>query len=203
MGQAAARNGLRNDLVGQVAPEPKRKRLSTNTGSPAGPTRRRTEGPGRERKSTAGSSRSSRMVRRRAGWNRGARRSRWSTRTTSPGGIASRKKSRSRARPRNVDGAAGELPDARRTSGLRQASAAPLAAGNGGPFVRGGPVHRAGSDLQVEQLHEHLPAPAELRRHPDRRRAHHACLQAPGAGEHDRRVHIRPRRVRRRPRHAR
>ena len=102
MGQAAARNGLRNDLVGQVAPEPRRKRPPRPVRVLAAvPTRRRTEGPVRERKSTAGSSRSSRNGSpTRAGWNRGARRSRWSTRTTSPGGIASRKKCRSRARPR-------------------------------------------------------------------------------------------------------
>ena len=79
VGDAAAGTGLRDDLVGQVAPEPRREGVATSPmASPEGPIPRPTALPGRARRSTRRSSTSSRTGSTTSpATGRGARRSRW------------------------------------------------------------------------------------------------------------------------------
>ena len=105
--------------------------------------------------------------------------------------------------PRGVLRAAAELRDARADDRAGQARSAALAAGHRGAFVRRGAVHRAGATAAwMPFLDLYLKLQRDVDAHIGAGAAHAA--QPPGGRrQHGRRLHLRPRRVRRLARHAR
>ncbi len=184
VGDAAARHGLRDDMVGKVAPEPAtRTRRSQPYGFSGGtyPFAQR-QLPGRAPRWTRRSSISSRI----------GSTSESGRRAVVHDGLAGQPPRRRLVVPLHERNPAGErtagvgqpdpaeLRDSRGPAGARQAAAAPLAAGDRRPLVRRRAVLRSRIDRDVERPDEHVPAAAELRRPADRPRARKARLPSRG-----------------------
>ena len=198
--------GLRDDVVGEVAPEPAREGVATSPmASPEGPIPHPTAAPGQ------GTEVDPTIVDQFEDWfDQQAGSEPWCTTVSlvNPHDVAWWYRFTSEIPPGERTAAVGQpdpaqLRDSRRAAGARQAAAAPLAAGDRRPLVRRRAVLRSRNGRGVERPDEHVPAPADLRRPPDRPRAREARGPAAGERQHGDPVHLRPRRVRRLARHAR
>ena len=215
LGNDAARARLPHALVRQVASHPPRQPLdaderrsarSSATASPAAPTPRPTARPGQGwhvDPHIAAPVR--RLVRRtRAAPSRGARPSRSSTRTTSPGGTRGATASPPRPSPRASCGAC--RPTSRRPSCCSSATSRACSARFRTPrpprSARCRSTARNPSPRWLAFLDLYVKLQLEVDRHIGRRPAH-ARKPPRGGREHGDRVHLRPRRVRRLARPAR